>query len=102
MELIAHMLGAALLVNSVPHTVQGVSGKPFQTPFASPPGIGLSPPSTNALWGGANAIAGILLLFGVGELEVGLDLHTTLVLGAGLLAAFGLARYFERLADRLP
>ena len=44
----------------------------------------------------------LLLLFGVGELEVGLDLHTTLVLGAGLLAAFGLARYFERLADRLP
>ena len=29
-----------LLANGVPHFVQGISGHPFQTPFASPPGVG--------------------------------------------------------------
>jgi len=33
-----------LLANGVPHFVQGISGAPFQTPFASPPGVGESRP----------------------------------------------------------
>ena len=28
-----------LLANGVPHFVQGISGRWFQTPFASPPGV---------------------------------------------------------------
>jgi hypothetical protein len=44
-------LGGALLANGVPHFVQGISGDPFQSPFASPPGVGESSPLSNVLWG---------------------------------------------------
>ena len=32
------------LANGVPHFVQGISGHWFETPFASPPGVGESSP----------------------------------------------------------
>ncbi|WP_243075810.1 nitroreductase family deazaflavin-dependent oxidoreductase [Microbacterium sp. SS28] len=54
--------GAALLVNAVPHGVSGVQGRPFPSPFADPPGVGMSPPLVNVGWSAANAIAGALLL----------------------------------------
>jgi hypothetical protein len=56
------LLAGALLANGVPHFVQGVSGAPFQSPFAKPPGIGESSPLSNVLWGLANLLAGALLL----------------------------------------
>jgi hypothetical protein len=52
----------AFLVNAVPHFVQGISGNPFQSPFASPPGIGESSPRSNVLWGFGNFVAGAVLL----------------------------------------
>lgn len=52
----------ALLTNGVPHFVWGVSGEPFQSPFAKPPGIGESSPLSNTLWGFGNFVGGILLL----------------------------------------
>jgi hypothetical protein len=52
----------AFLANGVPHFVQGVSGNPFQSPFAKPPGVGESSPLSNALWGFGNLVAGVLLL----------------------------------------
>lgn len=55
-------LAGALLANGVPHFVQGISGNPFQSPFAKPPGVGESSPVVNVLWGFANLLAGILLL----------------------------------------
>jgi|SRR5580658_5331940 hypothetical protein len=51
------------LTNGVPHFVQGVSGQRFQSPFASPPGIGESSPLSNALWGFANLAVGFVLLW---------------------------------------
>ncbi|MFH8249229.1 hypothetical protein ACH3VR_02520 [Microbacterium sp. B2969] len=54
--------GAALLVNAVPHGVAGVQGRPFPTPFADPPGVGLSAPGVNVAWSTANAVAGALLM----------------------------------------
>ena len=39
------------LANGVPHFVQGISGNRFQSPFATPPGVGESSPLINALWG---------------------------------------------------
>jgi hypothetical protein len=32
------------LANGTPHFVQGISGRRFQSPFASPPGVGESSP----------------------------------------------------------
>jgi|SRR5580658_3938919 hypothetical protein len=55
-------LAGAFLANGVPHFVQGISGNPFQSPFAKPPGVGESSPVTNVLWGFANLVAGTLLL----------------------------------------
>jgi hypothetical protein len=55
-------LSGAFLANGVPHFVQGVSGNPFQSPFAKPPGVGESSPLSNVLWGFFNLVAGALLL----------------------------------------
>jgi hypothetical protein len=33
----AWFFAGAFLANSIPHTVQGICGSRFQTPFASPP-----------------------------------------------------------------
>jgi hypothetical protein len=49
------------LTNAIPHFVQGVSGNKFPTPFAKPPGQGLSSPLVNTLWGLLNLIIGAVL-----------------------------------------
>ncbi len=51
------------LSNGVPHFVQGVSGHRFQSPFATPPGVGESSPLINTLWGYANLAIGATLLW---------------------------------------
>jgi hypothetical protein len=51
------------LANGVPHFVQGISGNRFQSPFATPPGVGESSPLINALWGYANLLVGAVLLW---------------------------------------
>jgi hypothetical protein len=59
---IAAFFAGAFLTNVVPHFVNGISGNPFPTPFADPPGKGLSSPLTNVLWALFNLIIGYLLL----------------------------------------
>ena len=49
------------LTNALPHFVQGISGNKFPTPFAKPPGRGLSPAVVNVLWGVLNGIIGTVL-----------------------------------------
>ncbi len=49
------------LANFVPHFVSGVCGNPFPTPFAKPPGKGLSSPVVNVAWGLFNLIIGFFL-----------------------------------------
>lgn len=54
--------GAGLfLANAVPHWVNGVSGNRFPSPFANPPGKGLSSPLVNVVWGLFNVIVGYVL-----------------------------------------
>jgi hypothetical protein len=62
MTVVRNGVGAALLVNAVPHGVSGVLGRPFPSPFGDPPGVGMSPPLVNVGWSAGNAIAGVLLL----------------------------------------
>jgi hypothetical protein len=50
-----------ILANAVPHFVNGVSGDPFPTPFAKPPGKGLSSPIVNVLWALFNLVVGAIL-----------------------------------------
>jgi hypothetical protein len=94
---VSYFFGGGLLVNAVPHFVNGVSGRTFPTPFASPPGKGQSSPMVNVLWGTANAVAGYFLVCHVGELHVR-NIPDALVSGAGgLLMAIMLSRTFGRL-----
>jgi hypothetical protein len=65
-DLIAYFFGGAFLVNAIPHFVNGVSGRSFPSPFASPSGRGQSSPTVNVLWGTVNAIAGYFLVCQVG------------------------------------
>jgi hypothetical protein len=53
---VAYFFGGVFLANAVPHFVSGVMGKPFQSPFAKPPGEGLSSSTVNVLWGFANSV----------------------------------------------
>jgi hypothetical protein len=58
---IACFFAGAFLANVVPHFVHGISGDPFPTPFAKPPGKGLSSPLVNTLWALLNLIVGYAL-----------------------------------------
>jgi len=60
------------LANVVPHFVHGISGDRFPTPFAHPPGKGLSSPTVNVVWALANLVVGYLL-FRVGKVSGGND-----------------------------
>ena len=52
------------IANFVPHFIHGVSGDSFPSPFANPPGKGLSSPIVNVLWGLLNLVIGYLLYRG--------------------------------------
>ncbi len=58
---VACFFAGAFLANTVPHFVQGISGNSFPTPFATPPGKGLSSPTINVLWGLFNMVIGYVL-----------------------------------------
>lgn len=49
------------LANFIPHFVSGISGNRFPTPFAKPPGKGLSSPTLNVVWALFNLLVGFLL-----------------------------------------
>jgi hypothetical protein len=94
---VAYFFGGAFAVNAVPHFVNGVSGRSFPTPFASPPGRGQSSPMLNVLWGTLNVALGYLLVSHVGEFHIR-HIPDVLALGAGgLLMAVMLARAFGRI-----
>ena len=58
---VACLFAGMFLANAVPHLVQGICGNRFPTPFAKPPGRGLSSPVVNAVWGLVNLVAGTIL-----------------------------------------
>jgi uncharacterized membrane protein len=60
-QYIAAFFAGAFLANAVPHFVQGISGNKFPTPFAKPPGKGLSSAPLNVAWGLLNIVIGLLL-----------------------------------------
>ena len=66
-HLLACFFAGMFLANAVPHFVHGVSGNRFPTPFAKPPGRGLSSPIVNVAWGWLNLLIGYLL-FHAGKL----------------------------------
>ena len=93
---VAYFIGGAFLANMLPHFINGISGNAFQSPFASPPGKGLSSSTVNVLWGFFNLAVGYLLVCRVGSFNLRRTGHV-LALGAGILAmSLMLAHAFGR------
>jgi hypothetical protein len=93
---VSYFFGGAFLTNAVPHFVSGVMGRPFQSPFASPPGEGLSSSTLNAVWGFFNLVIAYFLIARVGEFDARSTDHAA-ALGLGiLLMALMSARMFGR------
>jgi hypothetical protein len=93
---LAYFGGGMFLINAIPHLVNGVSGRPFQSPFATPSGEGLSSSTANVLWGAFNLAVGYMLVCHVGNF----DLRSTddaIALGLGaLVLGVVMARMFGR------
>jgi len=93
---VSYFFGGAFLTNAIPHFVSGLMGKPFQSPFARPPGQGLSSSTVNVLWGFFNIVIGYLLVCRVGAFDLR-DISDTAAFGAGaLVIALLTARHFGR------
>ena len=96
MHYLSYFFGGAFLTNALPHLVSGVMGRPFQSPFAKPPGEGLSSSTVNVLWGFFNLAVGYVLICRVGNFDLRSTDHTV-ALGLGVLAiGVMLARTFGR------
>ena len=91
--IVAYFFGSAFFMNAIPHFTNGVSGRRFPTPFASPPGRGLSPPVVNVLWGSLNLVIAYVLLW-VGRFHFRRAQDVVIVGIGGLLMAIMLSRAF--------
>jgi hypothetical protein len=93
---LSYFFGGAFLANAIPHFVSGSMGRPFQSPFAKPPGEGLSSSMVNVIWSFVNFVAAYLLIIRVGQFDVH-DAQSIIALGLGaLLMSVGLAKSFGR------
>jgi hypothetical protein len=94
--LVSYFFGGAFFANAVPHCVTGMMGRPFQSPFAKPPGEGLSSSTVNVLWVFLNLVVGYLLVCRVSDFGLR-DTRDVAALGLGafLIALFS-ARHFGR------
>jgi hypothetical protein len=81
---IATFFAGMSFANVVPHFVHGISGDRFPTPFAHPPGKGLSSPTVNVLWALLNLLVGFIL-FQVGRVSAGGN-PALAILFAGIVA----------------
>ena len=99
MILVALFFAAVFAVNGIPHFVQGVCGHRFQSPFASPPGVGESSPVVNVLWGAFNFLVAYCLLRWAGPFVIGLNLASLVFFGGGLAMALALSQHFGKVRN---
>ena len=96
MHYLATFAGGLLLTNGIPHFVSGTMGRPFQSPFATPRGEGLSSSTVNVLWGTFNLAVAYVLICRIGDFDLHSTTHVvTLGLGFLLLGLF-CSRHFGR------
>jgi len=94
---VAYFFGGAFLANAVPHFVNGISGRPFQSPFAKPPGKGLSSSTVNVLWGSFNLAVGYLLVAREGVFDLRSTNDVGVAVAGVVVMAVMMARTFGRL-----
>lgn len=93
-HLIAYFFGGMFAANAIPHFVAGTMGRPFQSPFAKPPGRGLSSSTVNVAWGFFNAVASYLLVLHVGHFDVSSFVDAGFFAGGGLIISLFAAKHF--------
>ena len=94
LHFVSYFFGGTFLANAIPHFVSGIMGRPFQSPFAKPPGKGLSSSTVNVLWGFFNTVVGYLLVVRVGDFDLrSISDFLALAVGALLISLFS-ARNF--------
>ena len=94
LHFVSYFFGGIFLANAIPHFASGMMGQPFQSPFAKPPGKGLSSSTVNVLWGFFNAVVGYLLVVRVGNFDLR-SISDVLALAVGaLLISLQSARHF--------
>jgi hypothetical protein len=92
---VTSFFAGAFFCNAVPHVVRGLTGQAFPTPFAKPPGVGLSSARVNFLWGFANLVVGWALV-AWHPLRLGGDSRwLTFALGVLLLGIYTSWRFAE-------
>ena len=84
LEWIACLFAGGFFANVVPHFIHGISGDRFPTPFAHPPGKGLSSAPVNMVWALFNLVCGSLL-FRFGHVSGG-DMRRLVIFFAGIAA----------------
>jgi len=72
-------------------------GRPFPSPFANPPGKGMSSPLVNVLWGAVNVAVAYALLCHVGEFDIRRIADAAACGVGGFLTAIMMAQSFGRL-----
>jgi hypothetical protein len=93
---LSYFFGGVFFANAVPHFVWGISGRPFQSPFARPRGEGLSSSTVNVIWSFVNIVLAYVLLVRVGNFDVR-DMQSMSASGLGaLLISLALAKRFGR------
>jgi hypothetical protein len=93
---LSYFFGGIFLANAIPHFVSGTMGRPFQSPFAHPPGQGLSSSTVNVIWGFVNFVLAYLLIVRAGDFDMH-DAQSMIALGLGaLLISLFAAKHFGR------
>src|ERR1700749_1959072 len=86
----------AFLANFVPHFIKGIAGDPFPTPFAKPPGKGLSSPLVNVLWALFNLVIAYVL-FRAGRVSIDNTLSILFCfIGFGCLSIMGARNFVHK------
>ena len=96
-HLVSYFFGGIFLANAIPHLVSGQMGRPFQSPFAKPPGEGLSSSRVNVLWGSFNLAVAYGLVCQVGAFEWRNVAHAGALGAGGLVISMFSAGHFGRL-----
>jgi hypothetical protein len=93
---VAYFFGGVFLGNAIPHLVSGQMGRPFQSPFAKPPGEGQSSSRVNVLWGSFNLAVAYGLLCQVGNFDMHNLADVAVAAAGGLLISIFSAGHFGR------
>lgn len=82
-------------INVLPHYINGITGRPFPTPFADPPGKGLSSPVMNVVWATINFLIGFAIFYSAKITKRSKWIWIAVFIGA-LAMSFNLAIYFGK------